>query len=67
VDDTGGVNVFQATEDLIQEVLDELLFKGSRSQETVQIGTQELGNEIAAMSENAFVDIGQRTCLQAAR
>ena len=53
MNDTGGVDVFQTTEDLVQEVLDELLFQRSGSEQSVKIGTQELGNEVAASSVRA--------------
>jgi hypothetical protein len=35
-------------EDLVKKVLDELLLEGPRSQETVEVGAQELGHEVAA-------------------
>jgi hypothetical protein len=31
-------------QNLVEEILDELLLKRARSEETVQVGTQELGN-----------------------
>jgi hypothetical protein len=31
-------------QDLVEEILDELLFKRARGEEAVQVGTQELGN-----------------------
>lgn len=34
-------------QDLIQEILNELLFQWSRREEAVQVGTQEFGYEIA--------------------
>jgi len=34
-------------QDLVEEVLDELLLERSRGQEAVEIGAQELGDEIA--------------------
>lgn len=34
-------------EDLVEEVLDELLLERSRSQEAVEIGSQELSHEVA--------------------
>lgn len=37
-------------EDLVEEVLDELLLERARSQEAVEIGSEELGDEIAAGS-----------------
>ena len=50
MNDTGGVHVFQTTEDLVQEVLDELLLQRSGSEQSVKIGTQKLGHEVAASS-----------------
>ena len=47
MDDTSGVDVFQPSEDLIQEVLDELLFERSGREESVKIGTEELGDKVA--------------------
>ena len=31
-------------QDLVEEILDELLFKRARGEEAVQVGTQELGD-----------------------
>lgn len=50
VHDTCRVHVFQTTEDLVQEVLDELLLEWSGSQETVEIGTKKLCHEVAVLS-----------------
>jgi hypothetical protein len=36
----------QAHQDLVQEVLDELLLQRPRSQETVQVGSQKLRDEV---------------------
>jgi hypothetical protein len=47
VDDTGRVDVFQASEDLVEEVLDELLFEWTGSEESVEIGTEKLSHEVA--------------------
>jgi hypothetical protein len=47
VDDTCRVDVFQTSEDLVEEVLDELLFEWTRSEESVKIGTEELSDEVA--------------------
>ena len=33
-------------QNLVQKVLDELLLQWPRSQKTVQVGTQKLGNEV---------------------
>jgi hypothetical protein len=35
-------------EDLVEEVLDELLLQRARSQEAVEVGSEELGDEVAA-------------------
>lgn len=42
----GGVNVFQTTHDLVEEVLDELLFERPGGEQTVQVGAKQLGDEI---------------------
>ena len=36
----------ETDQDLVEKVLNELLFEWSRSQETMKIGTEELGDEI---------------------
>lgn len=46
VDDARGVHVLQASEDLVQEVLHELLFQGPRLQEAVEVRALELGDEV---------------------
>jgi hypothetical protein len=40
------VGAEQAHQDLVQEVLDELLLQRPRSQETVQVGSQKLRDEV---------------------
>ena len=40
------MDVFETTENLIQEILDELLFKRSGCKESVKIGTKEFGDEV---------------------
>lgn len=47
MDDTGRVNVFEATQDLIQEVLDELLLERTAGEEPVKIGSEKFRNEVA--------------------
>lgn len=77
VDDTGGVDVFEAAldlelvnavvfvrswvtyHDLVQEVLDELLLKRPRSEKSVKIGSEKLGNEVDIL-ERGDEDIAQR-------
>ena len=49
MDDTGGVDILQSTENLVQEVLYELLLKRSGGKETVEISAEELGDEVAEM------------------
>jgi hypothetical protein len=48
------VDVFQTTQDLVQEVLDELLFERTRCEKTVQIGTKELCDKVADRSAYAL-------------
>ena len=50
VDDTSRVDILKTTEDLVKEVLDELLLQRARSQETVKVGTKELGDKVASVS-----------------
>lgn len=47
VHDAGAVDVFEAAKDLVEEVLDELLFEGAGGEETVEVGAEELGDEVA--------------------
>lgn len=47
VHDAGAVDVFEAAKDLIEEVLDELLFEGAGGEEAVEVGAEELGDEVA--------------------
>lgn len=47
MDDTGGVDILQSAENLIQEVLYELLLERSGGKKTVEISAQELGDEVA--------------------
>jgi hypothetical protein len=48
VDNTGRVNVLETSENLVEEVLDELLFERTRSKESVEIGTEQFSHEVAA-------------------
>ena len=66
VDDAGRVDVLQSTEDLVQEVLDELLLQWSGRQETVQVGTEELRDEVDVL-EGGDEDVAERDDLQAVR
>lgn len=47
VNNAGRVDVFQTPHDLVEEVLDELLLQGSRGEKPVQIGSQQLRDEVA--------------------
>lgn len=47
------MDVFQTSKDLIQEVLDELLFERSGREESVKIGTEELGDKVAEKCKKA--------------
>lgn len=47
MNDAGRVDVFQTSQDLVKEVLDELLLERSGGKETVKISTEEFGHEIA--------------------
>lgn len=47
MDHAGGVDVFETAQDLVEEVLYELFFKRARGEEAVQVGAQELGDEVA--------------------
>ena len=42
----GRVNVFQATEDLVEEILDELLLEWSGGEKSVQVSPKQLGHEV---------------------
>lgn len=46
VDDASRVNILEAAENLVEEVLDELLLQWSRREETVEVGAQELGDKV---------------------
>jgi hypothetical protein len=43
---TSRVNVFEPTQDLVQKVLDELLFERARCEETMQVCTEEFGDKV---------------------
>lgn len=47
MDNAGRVHVFQSAHDLVQKVLDELLFKRSRGEEAMEIGAEQFGDEVA--------------------
>jgi hypothetical protein len=40
------VHILETTEDLVEEVLDELLLKRSRGKQSVEISTEKLGDEV---------------------
>lgn len=44
---------------LVKEVLDELLLEGSTRQETMQVGTEELGDKVDVL-ERGNEDVGER-------
>lgn len=46
VHNAGGVDVLKATHDLVKKVLDELLLEGPGGEQTVQVSTEQLGNEV---------------------
>ena len=50
MDDTCRVDVLETTEDLVQEVLDELLLQRAGREESVQVGSEQLGDEVAFIS-----------------
>jgi hypothetical protein len=50
IDARGGRNIGCETyEDLVEEVLDELLLQRARGQEAVEIGSEELSDEVAVV------------------
>lgn len=49
--DTCRVHVFQASQNLVEEVLDELLLERPGGEETMEIGTQELGHKVAVQGQ----------------
>jgi hypothetical protein len=44
------VHILQTPENLVQEVLDELLFERAGGEEAVQVGSEEFGDEVAGKS-----------------
>ena len=58
--DSGGVDIFEPSEDLVEEVLDELLFEWSRCEQTVQIGSKQLSDEIAGRSISKLFHCGKK-------
>ena len=57
--DTCGVDILQATTDLVEEVLDELLLEGSGGQQPVQVRPQQLGDEVDIF-EGRDKDVAER-------
>lgn len=53
------MNVLESAEDLVQEVLDELLLERARGQETVQVGSEQLGDEVDVL-KRGDKDVGER-------
>lgn len=47
MDDAGRVDVLEASEDLVEEVLDELLLERAAGEESVEIGAEELSDKVA--------------------
>lgn len=41
------MHVFEAAKDLVEEILYKLFFEWARCEETVQVGAEELGDEVA--------------------
>jgi hypothetical protein len=58
VNDSGRVDVLETTEDLVQEVLDELLLERPGGEETVEVGTEELGDKVDVL-ERRDEDVGK--------
>lgn len=50
MDNAGRVHILQTSEDLVEEILDELLLQWTRGEESVQIGSEELSDEVAGGS-----------------
>lgn len=48
MDYTGRVDILEATEDLVKEVLDELLLKRARGKESMKVGTEQLGDKVTS-------------------
>ena len=44
--DAGRMNILQAAEDLVEEILDELLFERSRGKESVEVSPKQLRHEV---------------------
>ena len=44
------VDVLETAEDLVQKVLDKLLFERARGEEAVQVGAEKLGDKVAVVS-----------------
>jgi hypothetical protein len=58
VDDAGRVNVLEAAENLVQEVLDELLLQWPRGEEAVEVSAEELGDKVDVL-EGRDEDVGK--------
>lgn len=56
--DTGRVDVLEATQDLVEEVLDELLLERPRGEEAMEVGAEELGDEVDVL-EGGDEDIAE--------
>jgi hypothetical protein len=57
------VDVLETTQDLVQKVLDKLLFERARGEETVQVGTEQFGDKVAIKGQygaGGIVDIDVR-------
>ncbi len=53
MDNPGGVDVFEPPKYLVEEVLDELFLERSRCDQSVKIGPEELGDEVAVKIASA--------------
>ncbi len=53
VDDARRVHIFESSQNLVEEVLDELLLEGAGGEEAVEVGAEELSNKVAAMRSGA--------------
>lgn len=64
MDNTRRVDVFQTTENLVEEILNELLLERSRSEQSVEVGTQQLGDKVNVL-ERGDEDVAERDDLGA--
>lgn len=71
MDHAGRVDVLETTENLVQEVLDELLLQRPGRQESVQVGTEQLGDEVAGLvscdPRSTDIRLSSRVCLRVLR